>query len=459
MEDPALEPHGPPAKEYPEFKKISTMTIFNKLPDELFSRVILFTFGCFIANARLYHERRKIVSSVCKGWREFTKPTEYWTAVYVSLSTSIPTMHAMFDRAKDRSIMVCFDFVDNGYTLRQRWSTHDIGTLIDASFRRLCSSTTCNSLCVNSYTRSCSAQISTHIAKLQMTSLRNLVVNMSAYTPDNIVGLPTGIGSVAHPSTGLTSLQVLYVQGGFPDWHHGRPYQDLRKVSLHNLRGRTALSWDTAVALLEGIKRVTNLTLDHVDCSVFPAAKEMLPALEHLRELHIAPESESSVRLVGSLVTPSIQKLHLTANTDCQIYKILISDLQALDIVTDLALTIDCEKPNTLLSLIARTPRLTIMDLETSGSRVFDKLADAIVLPLPTGFPARVVCPNLTNIMIPATARAVSMFYVLALRHEVFFDNNMVLSLAPCKSQGMRRTEWFETGGRMERRDSQRISY
>ncbi|KAJ6523740.1 hypothetical protein B0H19DRAFT_1276829 [Mycena capillaripes] len=353
-------------------------------------------------------------------------------------------MHAMFDRAKDRSIMVCFDFVDNGYTLRQRWST---------------SSTTCDTLRVNSYTRSCSAKISTHVAKLQMISLRNLVVNLSAYTPDNIVGLPTGIGTAAHPTTGLTNLQILYIQGGFPDWQHGRPYHDLRKVSLHNLRGRTALSWDTAVGLFEGMKRVVNLTLDRVDCLVFPAAKEMLPALEHLRELHIAPESDSSVRLVGLLVTPRINKLHLTATSDSQIYKILISDLQTLNIVTDLALTIECEKPSTLLSLIARTPKLTIMDLETSSSRVFDKLADATVLPLPMDFPARAVCPNLTNIMIPATARAASMFYVLVLRHEVFFDKNMVLSLAPCKSQGMRRTEWFETSGHMERRGSQRTSY
>ncbi|KAJ7640379.1 hypothetical protein DFH06DRAFT_1334741 [Mycena polygramma] len=430
-----------------------SMKKFSAFPNEVLALMLLHTFGRFSFNPRSYDDIRSTMRLVCSQWYHIIEhSSEFWTSVFISLCTTVEDMHHRFDKASDGPLEVCLDFVDNSFLNERGWSSSDPAMLINGCFARLHAGSNCVLLVVNSFTQNNSARIAAHVARLQLPRLKYLKAAINPYTPDSGMALVPGIGPNPVTPTGLPGLIKLHVQGAFPSWQHGRPYSNLTKLTLHLLCGRTALTWHVTRELFEATPLLTELRIEKVEFRGFPFVKENLPIMNNLRVLTLNVTSPSIPRLVGSLVAPSLRKLNLTATTDANIYQILISNFAALSQITHLNLVSDCQRSETLVSMMAKMPQLAFMDVRGNTAKLSGLLADATCTVLPPSLSTAGVCPNLNRMYVSSNMRTMDLTALVVLRQGAFFDDGLVVSVAANAQAGTGRIDWVNTGGQLTQR-------
>ncbi|KAJ7602069.1 hypothetical protein B0H17DRAFT_1155078 [Mycena rosella] len=408
----------------PEYESGSSETKNRELRT-LRNRHILF--GCFLANARGYAKARESVRTACRDWMELVDELPgAWSAVYVCLETSIDTMDKHFDNAKHFKLTVQFDFSDHRYLSTNTWTQHNFLPIISASFEQLAvSPERCTRLTVRSCLRTATSTIESYVSHLKLPALQILNIHFLFIRPEEPQATTNLVVTHSSPSIALAGLIELKLQGLFPRWRNGQPYNGLSWLSLHMMRGSTAMTWAEARALFVAASRLIGLRLDQVECTNFLTTPERLPTLWYLKKFALSVSHHSSVRMARAIDMPAVKWLTLTARADDNVYHIIIENLQAMEQATHLTLNIQCRETSTLRSLLCKFPRLTHLDYTSNNARMVELLASTAAAALPKQLAHMKSMPPAGGNSGKQRATKISTTDLLTRRSKAFFSRRL----------------------------------
>ncbi|KAJ7171033.1 hypothetical protein C8R46DRAFT_1032726 [Mycena filopes] len=428
------------------------------LATEVLSIILVFAFGSFQTNARLYDATRRKCRQTCRWFSNVIDTTpRAWSCIYISLDTPPVYIIQLFRKARALPRTVHFDFVDRVYIRNRTWTTINVATVVNVSFVTLQGyAEKCEGLTVGGHTETFQKQIMAYTAAFRSSTLRYLSLKLSAYAPSPFLDDP--IPDFGLPdTTNMPAVSELSLAGAMPQWPEGQPYRNLRALTLIEMRGRATFTWGEANTLFGLLQRLEHLGMHDVECTDFPISKEMLPVLPALKELDVTSTSGSSSRLIGTLSTPAVWRLRINASMDADVFHLLISNMDALKSATHLILSTSARKTSTIRSLLCKAPNLMTLDIRNSPDRLFHLLAEAISEALPIDFGQGQICSRLDRIRASTGIGMADLRTVLIHRDKTFFKNGVVVEIPPVFFQGMLTTIYFESDGRIEARGMQEL--